>query len=90
MQKRPLAAHSESCLDLQKNALNSAIFGPILKIFVHTHFFGMLETHFWQKIENRPKIAKFTVYNIYFRKIFRNEPKIGIFAHCAVLSISPI
>ena len=63
MQKRPLAAHSESCLDLQKMLLTLPIFG---QFYLHTYpYFGMLRTHFWQKIENRPKIAKFTVYIIF-------------------------
>ena len=50
-QKWPLAAHPESCLGLQKNALNSAIFGPILNFVVYTHILGCGEHIFGKKLK---------------------------------------
>ncbi len=47
-QKRPLAAHPESCLDLQKMLLTLPFFDRFKKNFVYPYF-GMLRTHFWQK-----------------------------------------
>ena len=55
---------SEILLGFTKNVLNSAIFGPMLNIFVYTIVWDVRNT-FLAKIENRPQIAKFTVYILF-------------------------
>ena len=54
--KTTSSGSSEILLRFTKNALNSAIFGPILKMFVYTHILGCWEHIFGKKLKIGEKL----------------------------------
>ena len=60
--RRPLAVHPESCLDLQKNAHNSAIFGQISRTFVCTNILRCWQHIFGKKLKIGQKLQNLRRY----------------------------